>query len=84
MKYKTLIEFIEANFPHINLEEAEILRASGKLCPLCDLKSLGNCQGIAIIPPEIHLKDEQYYWETTPRIKSCANCSFHRKNCERC
>lgn len=84
MKYKTQRQFIQENFPHIDIEDADVMRRSKRLWPLCDLKNLGSCQGIAIIPPEVHQEGNSYYWETAPRIKFCADCNFHKKNCERC
>ncbi|KKP39671.1 MAG: hypothetical protein UR29_C0005G0004 [Candidatus Woesebacteria bacterium GW2011_GWC2_33_12] len=57
---------------------------SKRLWPLCKLKDSGSCQDIAIIPPEVHEDGDLYYWEVSPRIKSCRECGFHRKNCEQC
>ena len=84
MKYIKQRQFIPKNFPHINLEDANVAPLSKKLWPLCDLKFLGNCQDIAIVPPEVHKDGDKYYWEVSPGIKSCETCNVHKKNCERC
>lgn len=84
MKYIKQRQFIPEKFSHIDLEDANVAPLSRKLWPLCDLKFLGNCQDIAIIPPEIHQEGDCNYWETAPRIKSCEDCNFHKRNCERC
>ncbi len=60
------------------------MQVSRKLWPLCGLKMLGSCQGIAIVPPEVHMDGDLYYWESAPNIKSCIECEFHKNNCERC
>jgi hypothetical protein len=59
------------------------MRQSQKLWPLCDLKDLGGCQGIAIVPPEVHKDGQSFYWESLPGIKSCEKCKFHKQNSER-
>jgi len=80
MKYQRQRLFIQEDFPHIRLEDA-VHMPSGNLFPLCDLKLSGNCQDITIITPKVPKEGDPLYWETAPRIKSCAECNFHKRNC---
>jgi|GEM_PF-5286258 len=84
MHKKKFKEFKQQNYPHIDLNEAVIMAITERLWPLCDLKLAGGCQGVAVIPPELHKEGNKHYWETEPKIKSCEECKFHKRSCERC
>ncbi len=82
--------FVSANFPHIDLNGCyAYFNRTGKLWPLCEMKSLmgGCCNAIPIISDRTSEELGRFEnpipvsWEWTPKIKSCFECKYHKENC---